>query len=80
MTKQALLYYVHRNIPMVPFLYIIRVFFQILLDNISFIIKIKNWEPKHQNLNSKLNGLHFVEFIKYISLVMDEKMPQRKSL
>jgi hypothetical protein len=43
MTKQALLYYVHRNIPIVPFLYIIRfiLLFQIILDNISFIIKIK---------------------------------------
>jgi hypothetical protein len=49
---------------MVPFLYIIKfiVFFQIILDNISFM-KIKKLKPKHQNLNSKLNGLHFVKFI-----------------
>ncbi len=82
MSKQALLYYVHRNMPMVPFLYIIIfiLFFQIILDNINIIIKINIWKPKHQNLNSKLNGLHFVEFIKNIPLVMDGKMPQMESL
>ncbi len=49
---------------MVPFLYIIRfiLVFQVILDNISFM-KIKIFKPKHQNLNSKLNGLHLVEFI-----------------
>jgi len=64
MTKWVLLYYVHRNIPMAPFLYIIRfsLFFQIILNNINFM-KIKDFKPKHLNLNSKLNGLHFVKFI-----------------
>jgi hypothetical protein len=51
---------------MVPFIYIIRfiLFFQIILDSISFM-KIKIYKPKHQNFNSKLNGLHFVELYKY---------------
>jgi hypothetical protein len=66
---------------MVPFLDIIRfiLFFQIILDNISFM-KIKILKPKHQNLNSKLNGLHFVEFIQNIPLVVDGKVPQRGPL
>ncbi len=34
-------------------------------------MKIKNLKPKHHNLNSKLNGLHFVEFIQNIPLVVD---------
>jgi hypothetical protein len=39
MTKQALLYYVHRNILMAPFLYIIYIYFifQIILDKIVYI-------------------------------------------
>jgi hypothetical protein len=59
-----MLYYVYRSIPMVPYLYIIIfiLFFQIVLDNISFM-EIKILRPKHQKFNSKLNGLHFVEFI-----------------
>jgi hypothetical protein len=32
-------------------------------------MKIKNLKPKHQNLNSKLNGLHFVKFIQNKPLV-----------
>jgi len=66
MTKRILLYYVHRNMLMVPFSkYVIRffIFFQVILDNISFM-KIKILKPKHQNLNSKLNELYFLEFIK----------------
>ncbi len=53
LTKRVLLYYVHRNIPIVPFLYIIIIilFFQIIVCNISFM-KIKNLKPKHQNLIS----------------------------
>jgi hypothetical protein len=64
MTKQSLLYYVHRNIPV---FYIIEfIYFKIIVDKISFI-KLKIFKPKLQNLNSKLNGLHFVEFIqKYL--------------
>jgi len=34
-------------------------------------MKIKNLKPKHHNLNSKLNGLHFVESIQNIPLVAD---------
>jgi hypothetical protein len=60
---------------MVPFFSIIR-FFQIVLNNINFM-KIKILKPKHQNFNSILNGLHFVEFIQNIPLVVDEKMSQR---
>ncbi len=47
---------------MVPFLYIIKsiLFSQIILYNISFMKTIL-FKPKHQNLNSKLSGLHFVE-------------------
>jgi hypothetical protein len=43
MTKQVLLYHVHRNTPMVPFLYISKfiLFSQIILEYVSFIIKIK---------------------------------------
>jgi hypothetical protein len=65
MTKQVFLYCVYTNISMVPFLYIIRfiLFFQIILYNISFM-KINILKPKHQNLNSKLSGLHFVELYK----------------
>jgi hypothetical protein len=64
MTKRVLLYYVHRNIPMAPFLYIIRfiLFFQIILNNINFM-KFIFKKSNHLNLNSKLNGLHFVKFI-----------------
>jgi hypothetical protein len=66
MTKRILLYYVYKNIPMVPFIYIIKfiLFFLIILDRISFM-KIKILKQKHQNLNLKLNGLYFVELYKY---------------
>jgi hypothetical protein len=40
-------------------------------------MQIKILKPKHQNFNSKLNGLHFVEFIENIPLVVDEKVSQR---
>jgi hypothetical protein len=40
-------------------------------------MKIKILKPKPQNLNSKLNELHFVKFIQNIPLVVDEKMSQR---
>jgi hypothetical protein len=64
MTKQVFLYCVYKNTSMFPFLYIIRFyFFQIILYNISFM-KINILKPKHQNLNSKLSGLHFVELYK----------------
>jgi hypothetical protein len=43
-------------------------------------MKIINLKPKHQNLNSKLNGLHFVEFIQNIPLIADGKVPQREPL
>jgi hypothetical protein len=63
MTKRVFLYCVYRNISMVPFLYIIIIFKIIILDIISFM-KIKILKLKHQNFNSKLNGLHFVELYK----------------
>ncbi len=68
---------VHRNIPMVPFLDIIKfiLIFQIILYNIYFL-KIKFFNPKHQNLNSKLNGLHFVEFIQKYFQYRIEKCPK----
>ncbi len=34
-------------------------------------MKIKIFKPKDHNFNSKLNGLHFVEFIQNIPLVVD---------
>jgi hypothetical protein len=37
-------------------------------------MKIKNLKPKHENLNSKLNGLHFVKFIQNKLLVAHGKM------
>jgi hypothetical protein len=40
-------------------------------------MKIKILKPKHDNLNSKLNGLHFVELIQNITLIADGKVPQR---
>jgi hypothetical protein len=40
-------------------------------------MKIKNLKPKHHNLNSKLIGLHFVELIQNIPLVVDGKVLQR---
>ncbi len=39
-------------------------------------MKIKILKPKHQNLNSKLNGLHFVELIQNIPLVWMKKCPK----
>jgi hypothetical protein len=39
-------------------------------------MKIKLRKPKHQNFNSKLNGLHFEEFLQNIPLVADGKVPQ----
>ncbi len=47
---------------MVPFLLHYWFFFEILLDKIGFM-KIKILKPRHQNLNSKLDGIHFVKFI-----------------
>jgi hypothetical protein len=47
-------------------------FIQIILNRNSFM-KIKNLKSKHQNLNSKLNELHFVEFTQNIPLVIDWK-------
>jgi hypothetical protein len=38
---------------------------------------IKILKPKCQNFNSKINGLHFVEFIQKISLVAYGKMPPK---
>jgi dolichol kinase len=77
MPKWVLLYCIHINIPMVPFLYIIWIilFLQITLDNIVFM-KIKIKKPKHKKINSKLNGLHFVESIQNIPLVVDGKVSQ----
>jgi hypothetical protein len=40
-------------------------------------MKIKILKPKYQNLNSKLNGLHFVKFIQNIPLVANGKVPQK---
>jgi hypothetical protein len=80
MKKRVMFHYVHRNIPMVLFLYIIRFisFFQIILNKNSFM-KIKFLKPKHQNFNLELNRLHFVEFTQNIPLVVDGKVPQRGS-
>ncbi len=59
---------------MVPFLCII--IFSNILNNISFM-KIKILKLKHQNFNSKLNGLHFLEFIQKYLLYQMEKCPKR---
>jgi hypothetical protein len=40
-------------------------------------MKIKRIKPNSQNFNSKLNGLHFVEFIQNIHLIAYGKMPQK---
>jgi hypothetical protein len=79
MKKQVIFYYVHRNIPMVLFLYIIRfiLFFQIVLNKNS-LMKIKILKPKHRNFNLELDGLRFVEFTQNICLIMDGKVPQRR--
>jgi len=60
----------------VSFTISILIFFQVILDNIIFM-KIKILKPKYQNLNSKLNGLHFVKFIQNIPLVANGKVPQK---
>jgi hypothetical protein len=43
-------------------------------------MKIYFLKPKHQNLNSKLNGPHFVKFIQNTPIVAYGKVPQRGSL
>jgi hypothetical protein len=60
MTKQVLLYYVHRNISIVLFLYNINFFFQIILDNIIFM-KIKILKPKQSKFKFKIKWITFCE-------------------
>ncbi len=48
------------------------IFFQIILNNISFM-KIKILKPKFK---LKINGLHFVDVIQNIPLVVNEKVSQ----
>jgi len=79
MTKQVLLYCVHRNIPWFLSFTLLIFFLEILLDKISFM-KIKKFKPKHQNLNSKSNGPHFVKFIQNTPIVAYGKVSQRGSL
>jgi len=76
MTKWILLYYVHKNIPMVPFLYIIKLvlFFLIILNNIRL------WKSKFKNQNiliwTQIKWTTFCEIHIKILLVMDEKVPK----